>query len=131
MRTSRKLHDVECDTDKQLHHRISDGIIEMGMHPVIYGVRIRAGYVFDKECHCWDWCCADDQLLIGYTYITMKTFLEAGVEFNELPHFSEIKPWNRDKHFAQKISNKLKEIGLPIMAMFISDILLEPDPHQK
>lgn len=88
---------------------ISDGNVEMMIHRVIYGYRVRAGFVDSIGCE-WDWCCGDNSFLVSITYGAVKQLLEHGVKFNALPGHSNIKPWNKDEEFIQRLNDKLLDV---------------------
>ncbi len=52
----------EDNDDLELFQRLvsEDGTIEMGIHPVIFGYRVRAGYVGNMFYEL-DWCGGDKQ----------------------------------------------------------------------
>lgn len=88
---------------------ISDGKVEMGIHRVMYGYRIRAGYVDEQWLH-WDWCCGSNNFLVSLTYGIARTLLTEGVDFRDVPSHSRVKPWNKDEAFMWALDTKLKEV---------------------
>lgn len=92
-----------------LFNIVSDGKIEMGIHRVMYGYRIRAGYVGEGWVN-WDWCCGDNSFLVSLTYGVARTLLTEGVDFQEVPSHSKVKPWNKDEAFMWALDTKLKEV---------------------
>jgi hypothetical protein len=75
-----------------------DGKIEMGIYPVIFGFRVRAGYVGDLGCNI-DWCCGADHRMLLFAYNACKKLLEEKGNFGGIPPISEIKPYFKDSDF--------------------------------
>ncbi|HET9136949.1 MAG TPA: hypothetical protein VFO76_09945 [Candidatus Kapabacteria bacterium] len=92
-------------TDSGLLIPLTDGKIIMGLYPVIYGWRIRAGKAGEQTYFC-DWCCGDDPKVVWGTYDIMKKLLEE-YEITVLPSASAIKPWTRDPQFIARIGELL------------------------
>lgn len=93
--------------DKHLLLRLTDGVVEMGLGPVLYGWRVRAGYCEEggKPCQMYecDWCCGDNEETTWGTYHIMKRLLEDGISFQKLPAASATKPWFKDPLFTDEL----------------------------
>ncbi len=83
----------------------NDGRIEMGIHPVLFGYRVRAGYVGDVYYHL-DWCGGDNQAQVEMLYSIMKNILISRNDFSGIPSNSKIKPFYNDLEFC-RITDKL------------------------
>ncbi len=96
----------EDNDDLELFQRLvsEDGKIEMGIHPVIFGYRVRAGYVGDMVYQL-DWCGGDDQEQLELLYSIMKNILENKGGFVGVPVVSEIKPFFNDTKFVDLINS--------------------------
>lgn len=100
------------DLKKQLFCRMvsENGKFEMGVHPVIFGMRLRAGYVDDDGC-ILDYCAGEKQDSIEVLYgLSLKMLSEIDEDDENtikrlLPH-STIKPFFKDIDFLQWLINK-------------------------
>lgn len=104
---NRQLRPEEDPSGIGLMLRLTDGVVEMGLCPVMYGWRVRAGWLEANggpamAYHC-DWCCGDNPKLVMAMYRVMKIFLEAGVDLTKLPTHSEVKPLWKDRVFLNTI----------------------------
>lgn len=108
MKERRLLKSAPDRQEDLLFNIISDGKVEMGIHHVIFGYRIRAGYVGNQWVE-WDWCCGDNNFLVSLTYGIACILLTEGVDFRDVPSHSRVKPWNKDEAFMWSIDTKLKE----------------------
>jgi hypothetical protein len=81
-----------------------DGKIEMGIHPVMFGYRVRAGYV-DRMIYEMDWCGGDDQAQLELLYSIAKNILENKNSFEGVPPVSMIKPFYKDADFVKQIES--------------------------
>lgn len=78
-----------------------DGQIEIGVYPVMYGFRIRAGFNGYGCCEL-DWCCGAKQEAVEYVYSALKHILEQRTSddaFKGLLRCSDIKPLFNDIPF--------------------------------
>lgn len=116
-----KFLPAEDDRLNQLYQRIvsEDGKIEIAVHPVIFGYRVRAGYVGDCYVHL-DWCGGDDHSAVEMLYSIAKNILEAKGNFEGIPDRSNIKPYYKDVDFMKELMKltteplevvKLKPLG--------------------
>lgn len=80
-----------------------DGKIEMGIHPVMFGYRVRASFVGDGGCYL-DWCGGDNQAQVELLYSIAKNILENKGSFKGLPSCSRIKPFYNDSEFVDYIN---------------------------
>lgn len=91
-----------------------DGTIEIGIYPVMFGYRVRAGFIggFSTEL---DWCGGDNQTQVELLYSIAKSILESQGNFNGMPPFSKIKPFFKDEEFIDKVYSLLKKQLEPII----------------
>ena len=88
----------------------SDKRIEMGVYPVIYGARVRCGFVGSMSCHI-DWCAGSNDISLKILYslcykiIGDRLDLEDAKIFEGIPGFSDIKPWTRDVDFTNRLAS--------------------------
>lgn len=85
--------------------------VEMGVYPVIFGARIRAGFVGTGVCEI-DWCMGNDSGVATAFYHILKGYIETFEQgenpFENLPGLSKVKPvWN-DEDFMQQIKQELE-----------------------
>jgi len=93
------------DTEDIYQRLVSeDGKIEMGIYPVIFGYRVRAGYVGSMICQL-DWCGGDDQGQLELLYSIAKNILESKGSFIGVPDRSNIKPFYNDPEFVEFINS--------------------------
>ena len=92
--------------DSEVYQRLvsEDGKIEMGIYPVMYGYRVRAGYVGKMVCEL-DWCGGDDQSQLELLYSICKNILESKGNFDNIPIRSDIKPFYKDAKFVEEINS--------------------------
>lgn len=104
-----KWKSTKDDAENQIYARKEspDGKMFIGTHPVLFGARIRAGYVGDPLVEI-DWCCGDNLPLLSLTYHMLLNHMENGGTFEELPSVSMIKPWYMDLKFIESLDKKLK-----------------------
>lgn len=97
---------AEDNLETHLFERLvsDDGKIEMGIHPVIFGYRVRAGYV-GEDFFMFDWCGGADQTQTELLYSIAKNILEHKNSFDGVPIFSKIKPFYKDKDFVKSIES--------------------------
>jgi hypothetical protein len=94
--------------------------IEVGIYPVLFGFRVRAGYRGSATYYI-DWCCGDNQHTVRTYFQLLLEILEYRIEkgwkineiFSELPPCSEIKPVFNDLKFLEYVlSYGRKELPL-------------------
>ena len=98
------------DLKNELSNRYEyeDGKIEFGIYKVLFGYRIRAGFVGSSSCEI-DWCCGDNNFHVSFLYNLVKEYLESfegSNPFLELPICSKIKPYYKDEDFMNIIKNR-------------------------
>lgn len=101
-----KFIEAEDNVEAGLYQRMisDDNKIEMGIYPVLFGYRIRAGYVGDCAYHI-DWCAGNDQKIITLLYSILKNILESGFDMKKLPGSSAIKPFYNDVAFTSFVNS--------------------------
>lgn len=98
---------VAKDNEAYYERLISeDGRIEMGIYPVAFGYRVRAGYVGNQWSEI-DWCGGADQGQVEMLYSIAKNILENHGSFSGLPIASKIKPFFHDGDFVETIHSKV------------------------
>lgn len=101
--------------------------IEMGVYPVMFGYRIRAGYVNRMTVEL-DWCAGANQNDVETFYSTMKHIIETKGTLEGIPTRSEIKPLMLDADFlisiGKLIEGEFENIKLPPVTDF-RKILIE------
>lgn len=89
------------------HRQVSEnGLVEMGVYRVAYGWRVRAGFVGDMGC-VLDWCGGGNWKDVERLYSICYAILlgkEANRQcFDDLPHYSTIKPFFLDHDFTKTV----------------------------
>lgn len=111
--------------DHNLKDRLvtEDGKIELGIYPVIYGFRVRAGYSNSGACII-DWCCGDNAMLLIVLYYRLKWHIEDNprAPFKGLPASSKKKPITEDPEFFKEIRALLPRWD---MRRYKEDIILK------
>ncbi len=79
-----------------------DGKIQMAIHTVMFGYRVRAGYT-DNFHYDLDWCGGADQTQVELLYSIAKNIIEHKGSFEGVPGNSDIKPFFNDPAFLEKI----------------------------
>lgn len=100
------MKQAKDNTKEHLYQRLvsEDGKIEMGIHPVMFGYRVRAGYV-GLMIYEMDWCGGDDQTQLELLYSIAKNILENKNSFDGVPPISMIKPFYKDDNFVKHIES--------------------------
>ena len=93
--------------NQMFHRRESDGrLVEVGVHPVLHGYRVRAGFVGSFGLNL-DWCAGSDWSEVQRLYALAVACLEQREEnmccFDGLPGASRTKPYFKDAWFVEKI----------------------------
>jgi hypothetical protein len=109
-----KWKSTENDEKNQIFDRkcSPDGKLFMGVYSVLFGARIRAGYV-GSPVVLIDWCCGEQLPIVALTYHMLLQHVEAGGTLEELPSVSTIKPWYNDGDFIAELEQTLKEKPTP------------------
>jgi hypothetical protein len=87
-----------------------NGIVEMGVYPVLFGFRVRAGFCGDPGV-CLDWCAGHDWSNVERLYAICRAILLKRPEerpFSGLPGHSQVKPFFLDHGFTVRI---IREAG--------------------
>lgn len=108
-----KLNPAEDSEYLYCRLQSEDGKIEMGVYPVMFGYRVRAGYV-DSGYYNLDWCCGANQGLVEWVYAALKTILEnrdTSNPFEGLLIASNIKPLYLDIEFMKWL---VKTVGIDV-----------------
>lgn len=104
-----KLEPAPDRPENLLFHRLvsETGLIEMGIHPVLFGYRVRAGFTDSPWGVELDWCGGADWQDVRRLYSIAAAILrsrpEDGKCFAGLPGHSQVKPFVRDQEFTNKI----------------------------
>lgn len=77
-----------------------DGKYEIGIHPVLFGFRIRAGEVGSQVCML-DYCCVRDLTLLELTYSCVLAVMQMRIAENK-PVFNEF-PIPADKYYRDTV----------------------------
>ena len=101
-----------CTTGLKFRLISQGGMVEMGMYPVLFGKRLRAGFVGEPVCEV-DWCCGDSETHFWSAYIALGLLLHRRIEdhgcFEGIPRASEIKPYYRDESFLNNLTQLMME----------------------
>lgn len=87
-------------------------VVEIGVWRVLFGLRVRAGYVGAGSCNI-DWCCGASPTTLNYIYKLLMNILTARMEekispgqfFQGIASVSAIKPVNLDQAFMAHITS--------------------------
>lgn len=97
------------DLTHVIEHIDSKGrVIVLGVYPVLFGLRVRAGYKGDMYYHI-DWCCGDNMDLALITLAAARRVVVSKDGFDGVPGFSKIKPWPKDPDFSAILNRLLNE----------------------
>lgn len=94
------------------HRRVSEnGLVEMGVYRVMFGWRVRAGFVGKMSC-ALDWCgggnWTDVERLYSLCFSILSNKQENYQCFDDLPPISMIKPFYLDHDFVKIVGEKAK-----------------------
>jgi hypothetical protein len=113
-----KLNSAPDDLHDTLlfHRRVSEkGLVEMGVYRVAYGWRVRAGFVGEMGC-VLDWCGGGNWKDVERLYSLCHAILLSKKEdrqcFDDLPHYSTIKPFYLDLEFVKIVGEKAGDFSL-------------------
>ncbi len=115
------------DREAKLFERLvsDNNVIQVGICPMMFGYRIRAGLVGD-DCYYIDWCGGSDKDAVTRLYSLAATIIfgrEEGREaFRDLPPCSLVKPYVLDQAFCEKIERMAREHKL--IDVQVSDLRL-------
>jgi hypothetical protein len=108
------MKDAPFDKNSGLYKRktSSDGVYEIGIYPVIFGFRIRAGFVGRMWCEL-DYCAGADLTMINLLYNIVVTIMSKRIEQNENPFAGfpkqDVKPMINDPECLQKMMELFKD----------------------
>lgn len=109
------MHFTQAETNENyIYREVSEnGTVELGVYPVAFGFRIRAGFVGDGWVNM-DWCAGDQQHVIEWLFSCAKTILSKRKDnmeaFQGIPECCLIKPFFNDQDFVWEISNLAEEV---------------------
>ena len=115
-----KLIPTADDPDGQLFHRLvsENNLIEMGVYRVLYGWRVRAGFIGNGSYNL-DWCGGGDwkdvERLYSLCFAVLSNRSESINCFKNLPPFSKIKPFHLDRDFVKVVSKEVGDFSLIIL----------------
>lgn len=104
-------------------HLSSDLRIEMGVYPVMYGMRVRCGFVGSLSVEL-DWCAGINDVSLRILYSLCYKIIGDRLHMDRqevfdctvVPHHSNIKPWTLDVDFTARLASlagPVKPIELP------------------
>lgn len=98
---------------------MTSGRVEIGVYRVIFGYRVRAGYIGNGFCHI-DYCCGDNPEWIRRVYAAVLTVLTARTEDNAFDGFPQqtVKPMSEDYPCFVNLAKMMK--GVPPMKVEIN-----------
>lgn len=84
--------------------------IEFGVWRVMFGYRVRAGFVNEASV-CWDWCAGNDLKSLSFLYTIAEQILlsreVSRAAFEGVPEHSDIKPYFNDFKFVGAIMSAI------------------------
>ena len=110
-----KFQSAPDDSETGLINRLvsESGLVEIGIYRVLFGSRIRAGFVGDPVCQI-DWCCGDVQHRLWSHYVAIYLILSRRDEttdcFQNIPPTSVIKPCWKDEKFEQRLTDIMLDV---------------------
>lgn len=118
------LHPAPNDDHAGLTHRLvsENQLVHMGIWKVMFGHRVRAGFVDDKCGVSLDWCGGANWKDVERLYSLAKAILEKRAEdrncFAGLPGFSVVKPFVLDLDFVKVVSEAAGDFQLVQLEKF-------------
>jgi hypothetical protein len=96
------------DNNKLFCRRVSEGgTVEIGVYRVMYGYRVRAGFVGDMSCRL-DWCAGANWIEVESLYTMCLQILmgreESSSCFADIPPCSTVKPYRNDHEFLRRVA---------------------------
>ncbi len=93
-----------------------NNLVYIGVYPVIFGYRVRAGFVDDLTTCRLDWCAGgvweDVERLYSLCYSILENRDENTSCFDEIPAYSERKPFYNDLKFVTTLNKHLSDVTL-------------------
>lgn len=107
------------------HYRVSEkGLVHVGVYRVMYGHRVRAGFVADKMGCTLDWCGGANWKDVERLYSLCIGVLSRRDEtpncFEGIPQYSIIKPFYLDERFTRKVIKLAGEFEM--ISLEVSDV---------
>jgi hypothetical protein len=121
-----KFHKAPDTEDLFLRVVDETNTIQIGIYKVLFGYRVRAGYVDNKWGVNLDWCCGDRIEHIVWLYLACICILSQRDPencFEGLPPVSQIKPYINDMEFWNNIIDLCGAESLPFQFSFNEDDL--------
>ena len=104
----------EDSNEDQIYAKVvsENGLVEIGIHPVMFGFRVRAGFA-GSQTYDIDYCGGADQLQVETLYSMTVAILSQREEdrraFAGMPGFSKVKPYFKDTEFSDWITSSAKQ----------------------
>ncbi len=126
------------DLENALYHRhvSQHGNIELGIHPVLFGYRVRAGFI-GAGIYELDWCGGDKQSDIELLFTIARRILTDRINFNGIPKHSKIKPFYKDSEFidiltelSEQSNSSLSVEKIPDINLFRQDLFKKLNMHE-
>lgn len=111
------------DADLVYRRLSTDGRIELGVGFVLYGYRIRAGWVAQKDYALYyelDWCAGADLRQVEQLYSICLSALAGGNAenpFTGLPGCSRVKPFFKDPEFLERVAPHVAAAHFRLVAL--------------
>lgn len=86
-------------------HVSDDGLIHLGIYPVLYGFRVRAGYTTDMNFYEIDWCGGSSTAQVKRLFDMAVDAIVQNGSLKGFPTTSRIKPFFNDLEFIATIAN--------------------------
>jgi len=99
---------IEAPDDRRnllFHRMVSEhGLVEVGIHPVLFGYRVKAGFVGSGWSEI-EWCAGGNAAVVSGLRQACLHILSTRSEHREcfavIPRMTEVKPFFRDMEFMQ------------------------------
>lgn len=111
-----KFHKTPATEDLFLRVVDETNTIEIGIYRVLFGYRVRAGYIEKDGCYKLDWCCGnriEDILWLYLACICILSQRDPEDCFEGLPPVSQIKPYFNDMEFWNNVIKLCGSRSLP------------------
>ncbi len=109
-----QFNEAEDDHNNKLFcRRVSEGgTVEIGVYRVMYGYRVRAGFIGTLSC-ILDWCAGGNWIEVESLYTMCLHILESRTEdqscFSGIPSHSTVKPYRNDHEFLRTVAALIPE----------------------
>lgn len=121
------INNNDIETELYLSKTDEDKTIIFGIYPVMFGYRIRAGYI-GLQWYELDWCAGDDPIQINLLYSICNHCLllrDKKDPFKDLPRISKIKPFYNDPEFVSVLNNETSNSNFSLLENITSRQLQE------